>query len=256
VGLENTQFHLIRTLDDALAFKNWLGERRDGYLAVDTETSGLDCLAPDARIRLVQIGDARVGWAIPWDTWKGLTLEALNSWEGDFVYHNCFAGDERYITSDGYKSFAETVGTLQEVWDGDSWVKAEIMSFGRQPVQRVSFMPKGRNTKVLRDVVVTPDHRWVLANRRYETTDLRVGDVVAMDVPKCLGRRRPKDSDTGWCSPTGHCCTRAAVVSATGKCGTRCGSAATRLLTWNCSPMPLTADGPIQNPRMGTRRSI
>jgi DNA polymerase I-like protein with 3'-5' exonuclease and polymerase domains len=37
---------------------------------------------------------------------------------------------------------------------------------------------------VLRDVVVTPDHRWVLANRRYETTDLRVGDVVAMDVPK------------------------------------------------------------------------
>jgi DNA polymerase I len=184
MSLGNVRLEMVTTLDEAMEFKRWLGQARDGYIAVDTETSGLDCRKQDARIRLVQIGDAQTGWCIPWDTWKGLALEALNSWEGDFIYHNCFSGSERYITAEGYKSFADTVGTVQEVWDGTSWTKAEICCFGKQPVQRISFAPKGRKTKAFVDVVATPDHRWVLANRRYETTKLRVGDVVAMDAPK------------------------------------------------------------------------
>lgn len=83
--LSNIQLKLVNTIEAAMEFKRWLGERRD-ILAVDTETSGLH---PEKdRLRLVQIGDRDTGWAIPWELWGGVALEALNNYTGEWVAHN------------------------------------------------------------------------------------------------------------------------------------------------------------------------
>jgi DNA polymerase-1 len=67
--------------------KRWLGERRD-VMGLDTETSGLDAWEPGAKLRLIQIGDHREGWAIPWEGWGGAAIECMDAWEGEFTLHN------------------------------------------------------------------------------------------------------------------------------------------------------------------------
>lgn len=81
----DVSLRLVDTFADACDLMSWLGERRP-VLGVDTETGGLDFWRFD--LRLVQVGDANAGWAIPWDRWSGLALEALTRYEGRTVYHN------------------------------------------------------------------------------------------------------------------------------------------------------------------------
>jgi ATP-dependent Zn protease len=92
---------------------------------------------------------------------------------------NCFSGEVEYLTPEGTKTFAETVGTTQMVLnrDGD-WVPAEIRAFGAQPLVEIELRP-GAHTRshIRRHVRATPDHRWVTENRGL-VTDLRVGDAV------------------------------------------------------------------------------
>jgi DNA polymerase-1 len=87
---------LVNTIDDAMAMKRWLGERRE-VLGLDTETSGLDPHAPDAKLRLVQIGDHKSGWAVPWEQWGGAVMECLEAWEGPITLHNA-AFDARWLS--------------------------------------------------------------------------------------------------------------------------------------------------------------
>lgn len=89
------ELHLVNTIDEAWAFKRWASERHE-CLGFDTETSGLDPRAPDAKLRLLQIGDHKTGWAIPWEQWGGVGLEILNQFEGDWVAHN-IAFDARWL---------------------------------------------------------------------------------------------------------------------------------------------------------------
>jgi ATP-dependent Zn protease len=92
---------------------------------------------------------------------------------------NCFSGEVEYLTPEGTKTFADTVGTTQTVLnrDGD-WVPAEIRAFGAQPLVEIELRP-GHHTRshIRRHVRATPDHRWVTANRGL-VTDLQVGDAV------------------------------------------------------------------------------
>ena len=90
---------------------------------------------------------------------------------------NCFAGTEELITRTGPQRFQDLVGQELAVWTVNGWQGAEVKSFGVQPVQRVTFKPEGVRSLALRDVVVTPDHRWILEDGT-ETTSLQVGDVV------------------------------------------------------------------------------
>lgn len=95
--LAGTQFHFVDSIEKAMEFMRWLGERRP-ILAVDTETSGLDTRRCD--LRLVQFGDAMSGWAIPWHDWAGVVKQALRVYEGDLVAHN-LAYDARVLMSNG-----------------------------------------------------------------------------------------------------------------------------------------------------------
>jgi len=89
-GLSEVQLHFVDSTAKAMDFKRWLGERRDGSpLAVDTETTGLQPHGPRRdRIRLVQVGDAEQGWAIPWERWGGVFVEAMREYTGRVLFHN------------------------------------------------------------------------------------------------------------------------------------------------------------------------
>lgn len=91
------ELHLVNTIDEAWAFKRWVGERRpEDILGFDTETSGLDPYASNASLRLVQIGDHKTGWAIPWEGWGGVALEILEAWEHEWCAHN-IAFDAKWL---------------------------------------------------------------------------------------------------------------------------------------------------------------
>lgn len=76
MSLDNTRMHLVESLDDVRAFADWVGSRRAEPLAVDTETTGFYWHSGDY-VRLVQVGDADDGWALPWRRWSGLFAAAM-----------------------------------------------------------------------------------------------------------------------------------------------------------------------------------
>lgn len=84
--LIDVRLHLVESVCDAIAFKTWLGERREGPIAVDTETSGLSPYRD--KLRLIQFGDLNQGWAIPWEQWGGVALEAFREYDGEWAVHN------------------------------------------------------------------------------------------------------------------------------------------------------------------------
>lgn len=85
--LDDVELTLITTLDDVMNFKRWLGERRPTHaLGLDTETTGLNPFKD--RVRLIQIGDNRHGWALDRDRWLGILDAVINAWDGDWDLHN------------------------------------------------------------------------------------------------------------------------------------------------------------------------
>ena len=60
---------MVRDTEDAEEFLRWLGQRRPGILAIDTETTGLDWWTPHFT-RLVQFGDAETGWTLSVRDWR------------------------------------------------------------------------------------------------------------------------------------------------------------------------------------------
>jgi DNA polymerase I len=95
-GLEGVKLELVDSVEQAERFISWMGQRRPlNAIAVDIETGELpgnpkdDALSPwHGRIRLIQVGDAMTGWAIPWDEWKGVFYQAMKKFDGPIVCHN------------------------------------------------------------------------------------------------------------------------------------------------------------------------
>jgi len=100
--------------------------------------------------------------------------------QNNITLYNCFAGDEKFVTYDGIRSFRETVGKSVLVkTSGGSWNRATIKSFGEQSLNEITLGhyngKKPGNEK--HKIRVTPNHRWLLAGGN-ETTSLKVGDVL------------------------------------------------------------------------------
>lgn len=85
--LHDIQLHLVDDVETADAFLRWLGERRPGIVAFDTETTGLDWWTRDF-VRMIQFGDAQQGWSIPYRNWRGVAELALRRYDGPLVAHN------------------------------------------------------------------------------------------------------------------------------------------------------------------------
>lgn len=94
--LTDVKLHLVDSSEKAHEFIRWLGDRRPhNAIALDIETGEIagfprkDALSAwHGKIRLVQIGDAHQGWAIPWEEWSGVFYEAMKNFSGPIVFHN------------------------------------------------------------------------------------------------------------------------------------------------------------------------
>jgi DNA polymerase-1 len=84
--LAGAKLRLVESVSDAADLMTWLGERREGPVAIDTESGGLDKFHD--RLRMVQFGDLHTGYAVPWERWGGVALEVMNKYQGDWVTHN------------------------------------------------------------------------------------------------------------------------------------------------------------------------
>lgn len=92
--LADVQLHLVDSLDTAIEFRNWAAERRETPLAFDTESAGL---SPEKdKLRLIQLGDMRHGWAFP-PEWFGAAIEVLRAYDRDLVAHNS-PHDHRFLS--------------------------------------------------------------------------------------------------------------------------------------------------------------
>lgn len=94
---------------------------------------------------------------------RGFAKQAHVSGNTVDVTH-CFAGDERFLTPDGSKSFSETVDTVQQVLTTDSggvhdgrWVKAPVRCYGEQEIWEL-VLQRNKREKIVR---TTAGHRWL-----------------------------------------------------------------------------------------------
>jgi DNA polymerase-1 len=86
VSLADVQLHLVDNVDEAYEFMRWLSTVKRSHIGIDTETTGLS--QEKDYVRLVQIGDDRTGWAIPFERWGGVVSDAIRRWEGGWILHN------------------------------------------------------------------------------------------------------------------------------------------------------------------------
>ncbi len=109
MSLDDVKLHLVDSFSEAENMMRWLGERHEfNVLGVDTETTGFNPYARGAAIRLVQIGDTQHGWAIPWEDWRGLFLDAMSKWDGLVAIHNVAFENKWFRTHSPYKPPRET----------------------------------------------------------------------------------------------------------------------------------------------------
>lgn len=79
-----TNLHLVTNTDEAFEMLRWLSVQ--DRVAIDTEGTGL---SPERdHVRLVQLGNEREAWAVPFEINKMVVLDAVNRFQGEWVTHN------------------------------------------------------------------------------------------------------------------------------------------------------------------------
>lgn len=161
---------------------------------VDTSIQSLNSLGENAPMERIAVrqsqGDLapnhhpnqRLAHLVAWDQ-PDIVKCAHDSGDSQTVFH-CLAGNTRYITRDGVRTLAETVGTKQFVLTADPadshggrWVEAPIVDFGRQRIWELTLR-RNRRTKVIR---TTSGHRWFVRRPDHvlTTEELRPGHRLA-----------------------------------------------------------------------------
>ena len=113
-----------------------------------------------------------------------------------FQNNNPCTLDTEIVTFEGVKRIGDIVGTKQVLLNRTGWVFADITHMGTQPVLNLEVYKKGLETKNIR---FTPDHKWygvrrgTHAQKKLETKDLKVGDVLPMISIEKLGFTLDKD---------------------------------------------------------------
>lgn len=84
--LASVRLELVDSLDLAFEMKRWLSTRHENdIIGIDTESAGLSPYRD--KMRMIQIGDTRTGWAVP-EHFFGAAYECINEYQGDWVAHN------------------------------------------------------------------------------------------------------------------------------------------------------------------------
>lgn len=92
-------YRYLHTLDDMLDLREWFGHQP--YVAMDTETSGLNVHAPDFRVRLIQFGNKTDAWVMDGEDWKGFVKDILREYKGRIIGHNLGGYDSAALRAVG-----------------------------------------------------------------------------------------------------------------------------------------------------------
>lgn len=92
-------YRFIDDLDGALDLRDWF--HRQPYVALDTETSGLDVHARDFHVRLIQFGNTNDAWVMDCEGWIGFIQELLRTYNGRIVGHNIGGYDSAALRAVG-----------------------------------------------------------------------------------------------------------------------------------------------------------
>lgn len=79
-----TNVTLVNSVDDAFALMRWLSTKDE--IALDIEGSGLRKYTD--KVRLVQFGDQREAWCVPFERWGGVVEDVVRKFQGTYVTHN------------------------------------------------------------------------------------------------------------------------------------------------------------------------
>lgn len=79
-------YKYVETLGDALDLRDWF--HRQPYVALDTETSGLDVHARDFHVRLIQFGNKTEAWVMNCEGWIDFIKDLLRDYQGRIIGHN------------------------------------------------------------------------------------------------------------------------------------------------------------------------
>lgn len=79
-----TNVTLVNSVDDAYALMRWLSTK--DRIALDIEGSGLRKYTD--KVRLVQFGDQREAWCVPFERWGGVVEDVVRRFDGTYVTHN------------------------------------------------------------------------------------------------------------------------------------------------------------------------
>jgi DNA polymerase-1 len=91
-------YRYVDNLDDLLDLQEWFG--RQPYVALDTETTGLNVYAPNFHVRLIQFGNKTEAWVMDCMRWIGFVQDILRDYTGRIVIHNS-AYDEAALAAVG-----------------------------------------------------------------------------------------------------------------------------------------------------------
>lgn len=92
-------YRYVSTLDDMLDLREWFGCQP--YVAMDTETSGLNVHSRDFRVRLVQFGNKTDAWVMDGEDWRGFVKDILREYQGRIIGHNLGGYDSAALRAVG-----------------------------------------------------------------------------------------------------------------------------------------------------------
>lgn len=153
-------------------------------------------------------GAAKIMWGAPGD-FNRCRANLAKYVKPQHLSGYCFTGDTEFLTRDGVRTFADTVGSTVEVLTmkeplgrGASpvaksgyWVEAPVESFGEQAVLSVTLR-RGKDRKVIR---ATREHEWFvsddaksakrLTTRKVTTDSLAPGMAMASLLPMPVAKK-------------------------------------------------------------------
>lgn len=103
---------------------------------------------------------------------------------------NCFAGETKVLTRQGWKEIQSLAGqTVELVTSNGKWVSAPIRCFGKQKLYKITFQDSYSSQIPDKTIYATADHDWIVLDEnkqvRCKTKDLIPGETY---VPTITGR--------------------------------------------------------------------
>ena len=88
VAGETVKIHVLEHLEDLEPMRSWFRDHGKQIIACDTEGTGLNPYAVDFRLRLVQFGDGKTAWVVPYDRFARAVQAILRHPGYRFVWCN------------------------------------------------------------------------------------------------------------------------------------------------------------------------